>query len=223
MPNIRGGKGYKKGKSGRVRERPDKKIEVVDVSAGEGFFAKVEKKLGGKPAQIEVTLNNGTKSIAFVRGKMHKKVWINIGMIVLVNKDMEIIKIIRDSDKDVIKATEMLDKVSSNNINYVDIYASSNEDSSDDESDEESDEDDNSDDKASKLKSNSERSLNNEDDNNSNVSDDESVDSLVNPNHNNLVEDEEDDDEEEITQEKYHGKNKYNKNNRKSKLNIDDI
>ena len=115
MPNTRGGKGYKKGKTGRVKTRPEKAIESVDVTEGEGFYARIKKRLGGKPAKFEVTLSNGTTSEVIVRGKMHKKVWINPGMLVLVNSGQEIVKVIRETDKDAREANDMMGKVENNN------------------------------------------------------------------------------------------------------------
>lgn len=234
MPNIRGGKGYKKSKSGRVKNRPEKKNEVVDVAAGEGFFAKVKNKLGGKPARIEVTLSNGTTNIVYVRGRMHKKVWINEGLIVLVNKDMEIIKVIKDSDENSKQAIYMLDKFNAGNVSYIDMYGSSSDNDNDDDSEDDSN-DDNDNDSGNKLQKKPE------------ISHSDSEDSLVNLNRNYDEKEGEDEDEdkeeerdeeeqqeygeeEDYVQEEYYNNykdNHYNKKNenknKKSKFNIDDI
>jgi translation initiation factor IF-1 len=132
MPNTRGGKGYKKGKTGRVKTRPEKAIESVDVTEGEGFYARIKKRLGGKPAKFEVTLSNGTTSEVIVRGKMHKKVWINPGMLVLINNGQEIVKVIRETDKDAREANDMMGKVENNNSVFSTFFAN---ESSDDEED----------------------------------------------------------------------------------------
>jgi translation initiation factor IF-1 len=131
MPNTRGGKGYKKGKTGRDKSRPEKKLEIVNVAEGEGFYARIKKRLGGKPAKFEIALSNGTSGEAIARGKMHKKVWINPGMLVLINSGNEIIKVIRESDKDAKEAGEMMGKVENANSVFSTFFV--NESSDDDD------------------------------------------------------------------------------------------
>ena len=98
MPNVRGGKGYKKSKTGREKVRFNN-LEEINVIEGEGYFGRIKKRLGGKPAQFEVLLNNGTTTVGIVRGKLHKKVWLNPGNLVLLNPDLEIIKNIKVVDE----------------------------------------------------------------------------------------------------------------------------
>ena len=134
-PNERGGKGYKKNHTNRDRFRPEKKIESVDVVAGEGFYARIVKRLGGKPATFEVTLSNGNSSTVIARGKMHKKAWVNPGMLVLVNKTGEIIKIVKDSDKSAVQANQMMGKIENETSIFNPVFQN---DSSDDDSDDDS-------------------------------------------------------------------------------------
>lgn len=110
MPNVRGGKGYKKSKSGREKVKFNN-VEEINVINGEGFYGKIKKRLGGKPAQFEIVLSNGTTTVGIVRGKLHKKVWVNIGNLVLLNQDLEIVKILKETDKDVKLAHELMNKV----------------------------------------------------------------------------------------------------------------
>ena len=131
MPNIRGGKGYKKGKTNRVRDKPNRAIESVDVDAGEGFYARIIKRLGGKPAQFEVTLSNGTTDTIISRGRMHKKQWINPGMLVLVNSGKEIVKIVKEADNDAKDANKIMNKVENNDKNIFCTFF--NDESSDDD------------------------------------------------------------------------------------------
>jgi hypothetical protein len=133
MVNTRGGKGYKKGKTNRVRDKPNRAIESVDVDAGEGFYARIIKRLGGKPAQFEVTLSNGTTDTIISRGRMHKKQWINPGMLVLVNNGKEIIKIVREVDNDAKDANKIMNKVENNDKNVFCTFF--NDESSDDDID----------------------------------------------------------------------------------------
>jgi translation initiation factor IF-1 len=132
MPNTRGGKGYKKGKTGRVKTRPEKVIESVNVLEGEGFYARVKKRLGGKPAKFEVVLSNGTTSEVIARGKMHKKVWINPGMLVLVNSGNEIVKIIKENDKDAREANDIMSKVENTNSVFSTFFSNNSSDDEDD-------------------------------------------------------------------------------------------
>jgi hypothetical protein len=136
MPNIRGGKGYKKKKTNRDRTRPTKAIESVNVEEGEGYYATIIKRLGGKPAQFEVTLSNGTTGTILSRGRMHKKQWINPGNIVLVNNDGEIVKIVKDKDNDAVDAKMMMDKVGNNKSVFCTFF---DNDSSDDENNDNND------------------------------------------------------------------------------------
>lgn len=109
--NVKGGKGYKKRKTNRERVQP-KQDYSINVEEGEGYFATVRRILGGN--QVEVTLNNGTIGTVVIPGRMKKGRrggWIKQNMIVLVNTEHEILKIIRDSDKDSVTAHTMMDKV----------------------------------------------------------------------------------------------------------------
>lgn len=74
MPNVKGGKGYKKGKGPR-------EIEFVEAEEGQ-LYARVTKILGS--CNLVVYCNDNYKRLAHIRGKLRKRVWINVGDIVLV-------------------------------------------------------------------------------------------------------------------------------------------
>ncbi len=74
MPNIKGGKGYKKGKGSR-------EPEYVEAEEGQ-LYARVTKILGS--CNLIVYCNDNYKRLAHIRGKLRKRVWINVGDIVLV-------------------------------------------------------------------------------------------------------------------------------------------
>ena len=107
-PNIKGGKGYKKAKTGRVRA-PKHDISL-DVEGGEGYYGTVTKLLGEK--RIEVKLHDGNIKQATIPGRMYKKQWIKPGFVVLINNDYEIMKIVREHDKNAKEASELLQKSS---------------------------------------------------------------------------------------------------------------
>ena len=118
MPNVKGGKGYKKNKSNRDRKRPKKATEKIDVQTGEGYYAKIRKRLGGAPAEFEALLHDGSIHNIQIRGRMRKKEWVNCGMIVLINKDYEIVKIIKDYDQEYSIANRMIETTQKDKIAY---------------------------------------------------------------------------------------------------------
>lgn len=106
--NTRGGKGYKRGKTNRVR--PLRRDFHLDVEGGEGYFGVVTKLAGDNT--VTVNLNNGTIGKANIPGRMRKKQWIKIGFTVLLSKDdegnLEVVKIVRENDKDAKDAAAMM-------------------------------------------------------------------------------------------------------------------
>lgn len=123
-----GGKQYKKNKTRRERIRP-KKDYTTNVAEGDGYYAKVIKRLGGN--QLRVKLSNGTEDTVVIPGRLYKKQWIKQDMIVLVNNENEIIKIIRDNDKDATTAHDAIDKLDKNKTS-INIYQESSSDDDDD-------------------------------------------------------------------------------------------
>lgn len=86
MPkNTKGGKNFKKGKRGGGTE-----TKVEEPLATEEFhrYAQVEKKLGG--SRLLVNCSDGIKRQGIIRGKMHKKVWMNPSDIILVEINSEL-------------------------------------------------------------------------------------------------------------------------------------
>lgn len=87
MPNTTGGKNYKKSKHGGtftpafIERQPDQ------------LYARVIKNLGNM--NLLVYCNDNKTRICHIRGSMRKKVWINIGDIVLIS--------LRDFSEDIVK------------------------------------------------------------------------------------------------------------------------
>lgn len=77
MGCVRGGKNRKRGKN----EADDDKRELVFKEDGQEY-AQVTRMLGN--GRCEAICVDGTKRLCHIRGKMHKKVWIAAGDIVLV-------------------------------------------------------------------------------------------------------------------------------------------
>lgn len=84
MPNKHGGKNYKKAK------RVNTETKVEEPLATEEFhrYAQVEKKLGG--SRLLVKCSDGITRQGIIRGKMHKKVWMNPGDVILVEINPEL-------------------------------------------------------------------------------------------------------------------------------------
>lgn len=110
--NTRGGKGYKRGKTNRVR--PTRHEIHLDVEGGEGYYGIVTKLVGDNT--VMVNLSDGTTGKANIPGRMRKKQWIKIGFKVLLSKDpennLEVVKIIRENDKESKDVTHMMQKSS---------------------------------------------------------------------------------------------------------------
>lgn len=105
-PNKIGGKDYKKRKTRRVRAA--KKDFSLDVEGGEGYYGTVLKLCGTN--RVEVKLNDETTCQVVIPGRMYKKQWIKPGFIVLINNELEIVKIVRENDKNIKEATNLLNK-----------------------------------------------------------------------------------------------------------------
>jgi translation initiation factor IF-1 len=125
--NTKGGKNYKKRKTNRERNIPKKEYSV-NVEEGEGYYAIVRRILGGN--QVEVTMNNGTIDVVTIPGRMRKGrrgCWIKQDAKILVNADKEILKIVRDTDKEAIIVRNVLNRATGGNSYF------NGSDSSDDE------------------------------------------------------------------------------------------
>ena len=87
--NQRGGKKTKRGPSGGSKTS-GRSLEVKDNAPDSSqLYGKVIKRCGGNPPQILILCEDGMERICVVRGKMTKKVWMNVGDIVIItyNKD----------------------------------------------------------------------------------------------------------------------------------------
>ena len=84
---ARPGKGGKKKTRGKkIRIRKNRNLILKDKSSeGSQLYGVVSKRLGGKPAYILVTCEDGVDRKCVVRGKFTKKVWMNPDDIVLIN------------------------------------------------------------------------------------------------------------------------------------------
>jgi translation initiation factor 1A len=80
MPNVKGGKGYKKGKKGGRTSKKDI-TPWADDSPGL-IYAQVKKKLGGNRLDVECT--DEVKRQAIIPGSFLRRVWINANDVVLL-------------------------------------------------------------------------------------------------------------------------------------------
>lgn len=80
MPNVKGGKNYKKGKKGKGKLGRREETPYAD-SAGL-MYAQCMRKLGGD--RVEVTCNDDQLRQAIIPGSFYKRVWINMNDILLV-------------------------------------------------------------------------------------------------------------------------------------------
>lgn len=95
------------------RKKIERKIPDIDVSNGEGFYAVVEKIIGGN--RILVKLHSGEEHEATIPGKYRNKVWLRAGSKVLLNESYEVAHIIRDTDANAAEAEKMLRKSNGDN------------------------------------------------------------------------------------------------------------
>lgn len=109
-----------------------KKIVELDVQSGEGYYGVVEKVFGDK--YVSVKLNDGTTKHVKIPGKFWKKVWVKNGTKVLVNNEMEIVKIIRDNDIKSAEADRMLRSSKGDDYNIFQNYSDSESDDEIDQS-----------------------------------------------------------------------------------------
>ena len=75
--NIRGGKNYKKMKSGNVRRKSKNPDLPVDTTTGIDHYAIVSKRLGDN--RLMVKLDTGNEVQAVIPGRFRRKVWFNAG------------------------------------------------------------------------------------------------------------------------------------------------
>ena len=77
MPNVKGGKNYKKSKNSGQAEP-----EFFDRQDDQ-FYARVIKLLGN--CNVLVFCNDGKRRLCHIRGGLRKKVWLNVGDLVLIS------------------------------------------------------------------------------------------------------------------------------------------
>ena len=97
MPNLKGGKNYKK-----MKHSQGAKPELHDIGEGQ-MIGKVMRLLGDRQAQVYC--NDNVERICKIRGKLRKKVWIATGDIVLLSlREFSTIAEEDDSDDDIAQA-----------------------------------------------------------------------------------------------------------------------
>ena len=82
MPNIKGGKNYKKSKKGGPPQRTG---DAPIADTPDKTYASVKKRLGGK--RIEVICADNKERQANIPGTFYKRVWFNPGDVILVQID----------------------------------------------------------------------------------------------------------------------------------------
>lgn len=107
---MRGGKNYKKHKKGN----DDKNYVDFDDESGNFYYGTVEKKLGDD--RMQVKLHDGNVKQCTISGKHWKKIWYNIGDLVRINQNHEILGKVKNTDKDVNNARAKINKT---NESYV--------------------------------------------------------------------------------------------------------
>lgn len=124
----------KRNKTGR--KKIERKIPDINVAAGEGYYATIEKIIGGN--RLSVKLHTGEIHEAIIRGRDRNKNWMRVGQKVLLNEFFEIEEVIRDTNMKAGEAEKLLRKNGSSafGVSFQDY------DSSESESDSEEDEDD---------------------------------------------------------------------------------
>ena len=90
MPNLKGGKKYKSSKGGETVAE----FHEIDASEGQSV-GRVVKKLGDR--NFMLWCNDGVERIAHVRGKMRKRVWIDVGDIVLYSERGENLQVVNSN------------------------------------------------------------------------------------------------------------------------------
>lgn len=122
-------KKVKRNKGGNKQSK--RKVPDLDVQAGEGYYGTVEKVLGHNI--ISVKLNDNTTRQAKIPGKFLKRVWLRAGTKVLLNTDLEVVNIIRDTDVKSAEADRMLRNAGHDGNNIFQNYSDSEEDEEDEE------------------------------------------------------------------------------------------
>jgi initiation factor 1A len=115
----------KKLKRNKGAKKPQRIMPNIDVYNGEGFYGLVEKILGGN--LISVKLNDNTVRQAKIPGKFYKKVWIKTGSKVLLNNDLEVVYIIKETDSKAVEADKMLRKANNDGNNIFNEYSDSSD------------------------------------------------------------------------------------------------
>jgi len=130
MPrNTTGGTGHK----ARARRATQEKRQGVtlNVEEGEGFYGEVVRTLGD--STFEVKLQDQTNTQCNIPGRMRKKQWVRVGDKVLVSADKtEIVKIIRETDKDAQEAKHALRKANGHSVVFGDVTGLESDNDDDD-------------------------------------------------------------------------------------------
>lgn len=115
----------KKGDKGRKKHRIERPCPNLNIDNGEGYYAKIEKKMGGNRVLVE--LHTGEKHEAIIKGRDRNKKFMNVGEYVLLNDGFEIEAVIRATHPKASEATRYLKKISNGGIIFKDYSDDENE------------------------------------------------------------------------------------------------
>lgn len=120
----------------RKKNRVEKACPDLNIENGEGFYAKIEKIIGGN--RVLVKLHTGEEQIAIIMGRHKNKKWMRVGEYVLLNQYFEIQDVIRATHPKAVEANKYLKKLPGNEGIVFKDY--SDGDGTDEEEEEEPDE-----------------------------------------------------------------------------------
>lgn len=125
-PNQKGGKNFKKGK------KNSNTVTIEEPKATESFhrYAQVLKKVGGNT--LELNCSDGINRHGIIPGKMHKRIWMNVGDILLVELNNEINK---NAKKEQCFITHKYSTHCANNLKNMNLISFNVNSDEDDESD----------------------------------------------------------------------------------------
>lgn len=109
------------GKGGNKRRRGKKDTnnnnKNLILADSDQQYAKILDRLGGNPPKMRLKLTNGTEILGSVRGKLRKRVWMQLGDLVLVsNRDFQVdrVDIIGKYDGDQVRKLKRKGEIPSN-------------------------------------------------------------------------------------------------------------
>ena len=140
--NVRGGKNYKKMKSGNARRKSKNPDMPVDTTTGVDHYAVVSKRLGDN--RLMVKLDNGMEVQAVIPGRFKRRVWFNAGDYIQVQRTGDdfydvVQKIVNESEQAKAQTAVGKKENTADDVFMPDIEEEDEEEESEPESDEEFD------------------------------------------------------------------------------------